>query len=300
MEINKISEYIKNKRMGLAITREELSNKLFITKNTVSRWETGRDIPDTSHVRDLAKTLGVDVSELLNGEDGRKQIDIKDLIEYNKLVKKYKFNIHFKLILSLYTLSILTFLLYLVLEYAPFIHANYFIRLLIVILSSTFVIIGNKIYGDKYAKSIKSKKIVSKLSQITVFIYYIILIFSMVFFARNTSVDSYNIIPFKSIFEIFKSFNFYSIVINIFGNLLMFMPLEYFIIELFKVNKFSINLFVSFIIILLIELFQFIFKVGVFDVDDLILCTLGMMIFYLLYNKFINRKDVRSYIYGKH
>ena len=36
-------------------------------------------------------------------------------------------------------------------------------------------------------------------------------------------------------------------------------------------------------IILLIELFQFVFKVGVLDIDDLILCTLGMMIFYVCY-----------------
>ena len=32
------------------------------------------------------------------------------------------------------------------------------------------------------------------------------------------------------------------------------------------------------------ELFQYIFKVGVFDIDDLIIRTLGMMTFYMIYN----------------
>ena len=67
------------------------------------------------------------------------------------------------------------------------------------------------------------------------------------------------------------------------------MPLEYFLIELFKVKKFHINFILSFGIILLIELFQYVFKVGVLDIDDLILCTFGMMIFYIVYMRI--RKD---------
>lgn len=107
----------------------------------------------------------------------------------------------------------------------------------------------------------------------------------MVIFARYNTINSFNLIPFKSIIEIFNNGNIYSIIINIFGNLLIFMPLEYFIIELFKVNKFLYNLVLSFSIILIIEIMQYIFKVGVLDIDDLILCTLGMMLFYMIYNK---------------
>ena len=107
----------------------------------------------------------------------------------------------------------------------------------------------------------------------------------MVIFARYNTINSFNLIPFESIIEIFNNGNIYSIIINILGNLLIFMPLEYFIIELFKVNKFILNFSISFIIILIIEIIQYIFKVGVFDIDDLILCTLGMMLFYIIYNK---------------
>ena len=108
----------------------------------------------------------------------------------------------------------------------------------------------------------------------------------MVLFARYTTIQSYNVIPFHSINTILSSGNFYAIIINIFGNLLIFMPLEYFLIKLFRINKFLLNFVVVFLILLLIEIFQFIFKVGVLDIDDLFLCTLGSLLFYIFYNKF--------------
>ena len=157
--------------------------------------------------------------------------------------------------------------------------------LLIIVIASIFVIIGNKIYSNNYVEKLEDKKKVLKLSQIIVFIYYVILLFNMVVFARYNSIDSYNLIPFKSIVDIFKNGTTYEVIINIFGNLLVFMPLEYFLIELFKVKKFSINFILSFVIILLIELFQYVFKVGVLDIDDLILCTFGMMMFYIIYTR---------------
>ena len=111
----------------------------------------------------------------------------------------------------------------------------------------------------------------------------------MVIFARYNNINSYNLIPFKSILDVINHSSIYFIIINIFGNLMVFMPLEYFIIELFEVKKFKFNFALSFIIILLIELFQFIFKVGVLDIDDLIICTFGMMIFYIGYNSIMKR-----------
>ena len=118
------------------------------------------------------------------------------------------------------------------------------------------------------------------------------MIFNIVFFARYNVVNNYNLIPFKSISNILKNGNTYSIIINIFGNLFVFMPLEYFLIELFKIRKISLNFIISFLIILLIELFQFVFKVGVLDIDDLILCTLGMMIFYVCY--YLKNKEINN------
>lgn len=286
MDLNKISNFIKLKRKELGITQEELANKLFITEKAISRWETGRGTPDISLLIPLAKELKIDVSELLNGEEKRtNKNDVEQIIEYNELIKNNKYNFQFKLTIFFYGLSIFIFLLYLRFEYNPNIEINYFIRLLIIVISSIFIIIGNKIYSNNYVEKLKDKKKAEKLSNIIVFIYYIILIFNMVIFARYNNINSYNLIPFKSIINILKNGTIYSIIINIFGNLFVFMPLDYFLIELFNIKKFSINFILSFGVILLIELFQYIFKVGVFDIDDLIICTLGMMVFYIIYNK---------------
>ena len=274
MDLNKISSLIKKKRKSLGMTQTELANKLFVTEKAVSRWETGRGTPDISLLIPLSKELNIDVSELLNGEEN----NIEKVIEYNEKAKKYKYNFQFKLIILFYILSILTFLFYLKFEYNPNIEINYFIRLSIIVIASLFIFIGNKIYSNNYVEKIEDKNKIKKLSQTIIFIYYIILIFNMVFFARYNVVNNYNLIPFKSISNILKNGNTYSIIINIFGNLFVFMPLEYFLIELFKIRKISLNFIISFLIILLIELFQFVFKVGVLDIDDLILCTLGMMI----------------------
>jgi glycopeptide antibiotics resistance protein/DNA-binding XRE family transcriptional regulator len=286
MDLNKISNFIKNKRKELGITQEELAEKLCVTEKAISRWETGRGTPDISLLLPLSKELNIDVSELLNGEDNKKtKNDVKQLIEYNEIIKANKFNSQFKLSLLFYILSILSFLLYLRFEYDPNIEINYFIRLIIIVIASLFVIIGNRIYSNNYVEKIEDKKKISKLSQIIVFIYYVVLLFNMAFFARYKSIESYNLIPFKSIIKIFETGSFYSIIINIFGNFLVFVPLEYFMIKLFNIKKFSINLITSFIIIFLVELLQYIFKVGVLDIDDLILCTLGMNLFYAIYKK---------------
>lgn len=286
MNLKKISNFIKTKRKELGITQDELAEKLFVTEKAISRWETGRGTPDISLLLPLSKELNIDVSELLNGEENKKnKNDVEQLIKYNEITKANKYNFQFKLTIFFYILSILSFLFYLRFEYDPNIEVNYFIRLLIIIIASIFVIIGNKIYSNNYVEKLEDKKKMLKLSQIIVFIYYVILLFNMVVFARYNSIDSYNLIPFKSIVDIFKNGTTYEVIINIFGNLLVFMPLEYFLIELFKVKKFSLNFIFSFGIILLIELFQYVFKVGVLDIDDLILCTFGMMIFYIIYTR---------------
>lgn len=289
MDLNKISNFIKAKRKELNLTQEELAEKLFVTEKAVSRWETGRGTPDISLLIPLSKALKVEIPEILNGEENKKnKNDIEKLIEYNELTKKSKFNFKIKLIILLYVLSILFFLSYLRVEYNPNIELNYFIRLFLVVISSILIVIGNRIYANNYVEKIEDKMKVDKLSKTIVFIYYIILLFNMVIFARYSNITSYNIIPFASITNLITNGNLYTIVINLFGNLLIFMPLEYFIIELFKVNKFKQNLLLSFIIILMIETSQFILKIGVFDIDDIIICTFGMMIFYVIYNSIKN------------
>ena len=284
MDLNKISNFIKEKRKELGITQEELAEKLFVTEKAISRWETGRGTPDISLLIPLSEELKVDVSELLNGEENKNsKNEVEQLIKYKEITESNIYNFQFKLTIFFYVLSILSFLIYLRFEYDPNIEVNYFIRLFIIVVASIFIMIGNKIYSNNYVERIEDKKKILKLSQIIVFIYYVILLFNMGMFARYHNIDSYNLIPFKTIIDTFKNGSRYSISIVVFGNLLVFVPLEFFIIELLKVKKFSINLLLTFGISFFVDFVQYIFKIGVFDIDDIFLRTLGMMSFYIIY-----------------
>lgn len=284
VEIKKIANFIKKRRKELGMTQVELADKLFVTEKAVSRWETGRGTPDISLLIPLSKVLGVSVSELLNGEESKSDRIVEKVIEYSEVSQKNKYGLGFKFTVMCYIVSILLFLIYLRFEYDPNIELNYFMRLFMVVLASLLIIFGNIIYGNYYVDKIEDKNKIAKFSMSIVFIYYVILLFNMVIFARYDSVYGYNLVPFKSILEALKSDDLYFMVINIFGNLVVFMPLEYFIINLFEIKRFSLNFILSFLIILIIEILQFVFKIGVFDIDDILLSFFGMMMFYVIYN----------------
>jgi glycopeptide antibiotics resistance protein/DNA-binding XRE family transcriptional regulator len=292
MDLKKIADFLKKRRKEIGLTQEELANKLYVTEKAISRWETGRGTPDISLLIPLSKELNVDISEILNGESRKKHNDVEQLIEYNKINKKTKYGLSFKFTILFYVLSILIYLIYLRFEYDPRIELNYFIRLFSIFISSLFIIIGNKIYSNYYVEKIEDKNRMIKLSQIIVFVYYCIFMFNMTIFARYNSSYGYNLVPFKSISNLFINGSIYNIIINFFGNLVIFMPLEYFVIELLNKRKFVLNLIISSLIIILIEIIQYLFKIGVFDIDDIILSLFGMMMFYFIYTKTIIKNNL--------
>ncbi len=292
MDLKKIADFIKKRRKEIGLTQEELANKLYVTEKAISRWETGRGTPDISLLIPLSKELNVDISEILNGESRKKHNDVEKLIEYNEINKKTKYGLSFKFTILFYVLSILIYLIYLRFEYDPRIELNYFIRLFSIFISSLFIIIGNKIYSNYYVEKIEDKNRMIKLSQIIVFVYYCIFMFNMTIFARYNFSYGYNLVPFKSISNLFINGSIYNIIINFFGNLVIFMPLEYFVIELLNKRKFVLNLIISSLIIILIEIIQYLFKIGVFDIDDIILSLFGMMMFYFLYTRIINKNNL--------
>jgi len=64
----KIGNFICELRKSKKLSQTDLGIKLNITNKAVSRWETGRGLPDSSLLLPLAKELGVTVDEILRGE----------------------------------------------------------------------------------------------------------------------------------------------------------------------------------------------------------------------------------------
>ena len=62
----KLSDYIIKIRTDNNLTQEEFAEKLFVTRQAVSKWESGASDPSTSNLLTLAKLFNVSVEELLN------------------------------------------------------------------------------------------------------------------------------------------------------------------------------------------------------------------------------------------
>ena len=68
MEENKIGLFIRDRRLALGLTQQQLAERVGITDKAVSKWERSVSYPDITLLRELAAALEVSVTELLAGE----------------------------------------------------------------------------------------------------------------------------------------------------------------------------------------------------------------------------------------
>ncbi|MFJ7733771.1 VanZ family protein [Lysinibacillus sp. NPDC097231] len=123
-----------------------------------------------------------------------------------------------------------------------------------------------------------------------VLLFYAYLVIETVFISRDYS-RSINLIPFNSIREFIMVDNGiggYRIVdINIWGNILMFVPAGIYIMLHYRNITLLNNLFKLIGISIFIELMQYIFSLGATDIDDVILNALGGLIGISIYKVFM-------------
>lgn len=68
MDQVKIGKFIADCRRKANLTQLQLAEKLGITDRAISKWETGKSLPDSSIMLELCSTLGITVNDLLSGE----------------------------------------------------------------------------------------------------------------------------------------------------------------------------------------------------------------------------------------
>lgn len=91
MDKNITGRFIAELRKQKGFTQKELAEKLMVTDKAISRWETGKGLPDTSLLKPLGDVLGVSITELLSGKrieevDMKEQADniILESLNYSK------------------------------------------------------------------------------------------------------------------------------------------------------------------------------------------------------------------------
>ena len=68
MDQVKIGKFIADCRKKTNLTQMQLAEKLNITDRAISKWETGKSLPDSSIMLELCDILGISVNDLLCGE----------------------------------------------------------------------------------------------------------------------------------------------------------------------------------------------------------------------------------------
>ena len=68
MEQEKIGKFIKKIRKENNLTQKDLADKYGVTYQAVSKWETGKNIPDISLLKEISKDFNVNIEDLLEGK----------------------------------------------------------------------------------------------------------------------------------------------------------------------------------------------------------------------------------------
>ena len=68
MDQIKVGKFIAECRKKQGLTQMQLAEKMNITDRAVSKWETGKTMPDSAIMLELCDVLGITVNDLLNGE----------------------------------------------------------------------------------------------------------------------------------------------------------------------------------------------------------------------------------------
>lgn len=94
MDLRKIGSFLKELRKEKGMTQEQLAERFGVSGRSVSRWETGSNMPDLSILVELAEYYGVDIKEILNGERKGRAMDkelketLQKVADYSELEKK--------------------------------------------------------------------------------------------------------------------------------------------------------------------------------------------------------------------
>ena len=94
MDQKKTGEFLKQLRKEKNMTQEQLAEKFYVSGRTVSRWETGSNMPDLGMLVELADFYNVDIREIIDGERKSEIINyetkdtLKKVAEYTSEEKK--------------------------------------------------------------------------------------------------------------------------------------------------------------------------------------------------------------------
>ncbi len=83
-----IGKFILKKRKEQNFTQEQLAERLGVSNKTVSKWETGKCMPDYSIIESLCRELNITLAELFDGKEDENIIRTYDSQQILKMMKE--------------------------------------------------------------------------------------------------------------------------------------------------------------------------------------------------------------------
>ena len=157
MDQQKIGRFLKDLRKEKGLTQEQLAEQFRISRRTVSRWETGSNLPDLDILIEMADYYDVDLRELLDGERKSEKMN-KELEETVLKVADYSNEEKQKLTKRMHWLFIGGFIaavIYMVLVFTD--HSDNFLGGMCLGITFGMMIVG-VIMTSKYAAKIRAYK----------------------------------------------------------------------------------------------------------------------------------------------
>ena len=88
MASESIGKFMSELRKEKGMTQKEMAEQLGVSDKTISKWETGRGIPDITFLRSISEVLDVNVVELIFGEKMDDAMKLEDESDVESLLKK--------------------------------------------------------------------------------------------------------------------------------------------------------------------------------------------------------------------
>ena len=85
-----LADKLKEARKNAGLTQNELAEKICVSRQAITKWESGKGIPDVENLKNISKVLDVSIDFLLDEEGVADKTVIKEQINLNDYVKEGK------------------------------------------------------------------------------------------------------------------------------------------------------------------------------------------------------------------
>ena len=130
MDQIKVGAFLKDLRKEKEITQEQLAEELGVSGRTISRWETGKNMPDISLLVEIAEFFDVSIPEIIKGERKSESMEeeVKEVAETMSDYAKAEKEELVKSIRNMSIIGLIALAVYMTLRETGFYDRNSFLR----------------------------------------------------------------------------------------------------------------------------------------------------------------------------